>query len=303
MRPMSLKAGSCDPVLPSLTPFKAPMRNSILAALAALLLLPAAASADQVTFGSSLAGRPDLEHHTNKADTLFFNVSPQNSLKSPVSGVILEVRVKGSMNPRPGGIDGDNKWNVFHTQVIRDNANGAFTVDSSSQMLHFPVGGSPDEVHTFVPSTQCVKLGEYIAFNHFGGWNGDPAQTGARYQIFKSDPSSQMYWYERDQGTNNGSTFTPNQQRDTAGNLISNGHTAWNGFATGQPRSEELMMQVVVGTGFDSTNLCEGGLQGFEYHGVEVRPLETKVYDDGVGRVRLFCSNNTHGPCRGNVRL
>jgi hypothetical protein len=279
------------------------MRNSILAALAALLLLPAAASADQVTFGSSLAGRPDIEHHTNKADTLFFNVTPQNSLKSPVAGVILEVRVKGSMNPRPGGIDANNQWNVFHTQVIRDNGGGAFTVDSSSQMLHFPVGGSPDEVHTFVPSTQCVKQGEYIAFNHFGGWNGDPAQTGARYQIFKTDPSSQMYWYERDQGTNNGSTFTANQQRDTAGNLITNGHGAWNGYATGQPRGEELMMQVVVGTGFDSTNLCEGGLQGFEYHGVEVRPLETKVYDDGVGRVRLFCSNNTHGACRGTVRL
>ena len=279
------------------------MRSLIVALMASLLVFPAAATADQVSFGSSLAGRPDVEHHTNKADTLFFNVSPQNGLKAPVSGEILAVRVKGSMNPRPGGIDADNKWNVFHTQVIRDNANGTFTVDSSSQMLHFPVGGSPDEVHTFVPSTQCVKQGEYIAFNHFGGWNGDPAQTGARYQIFKSDPSSQMYWYEHDQGTNNGATFAPNQQVHTNGTPIGVADPAWNGFAPGQPRGEELMMQVVVGNGFDATNLCEGGLKGFEYHGVEVRPLETKVYDDGVGRVRLFCSNNTHGACRGTVRL
>ena len=279
------------------------MRSLIVAVMASLLAFPAAATADQVTFGSSLAGRPDIEHNTNKADTLFFNVTPANSLKSPVSGVILEVRVKGSMNPRPGGIDGDNKWNVFHTQVIRDNANGTFTVDSSSQLLNFPVGGSPDEIHAFVPSTQCVKQGEYVAFNHFGGWNGDPAQTGARYQIFKSAPSSQMYWYERDQGTNNGATFTPNRQQHTDGSLIASGDPAWNGFATGQPRGEELMMQVVVGTGFDATSLCEGGLKGFEYQGVEVRPLETKVYDDGVGRVRLFCSNNTHGACKGSVRL
>src|SRR3954453_17929113 len=112
------------------------MRSLIVAVMASLLVFPAAASADQVTFGSSLAGRPDIEHHTNKADTLFFNVAPQNSLKSPVSGVILEVRVKGSMNPRPGGIDADDKWNVFHTQVLLDNSNSTYTVDSSSQMLH-----------------------------------------------------------------------------------------------------------------------------------------------------------------------
>src|SRR3954452_8294485 len=104
------------------------MRFSVFAAVAALLVLPAAASADKVTFGSSLAGTPDIEHHDNKADTLFFNVSPQNSHRSPVSGQILAVRVKGAMNLR--AIDGAGKWNVFHTQVLHPNAGGTYTVDS-----------------------------------------------------------------------------------------------------------------------------------------------------------------------------
>lgn len=271
------------------------MRNSILAALAALLLVPAAAPADQVTFGSSLAGRPDVLHDQNKADTLFFNVTPQNSLRSPVSGQILAVRVKGAIVPRQG-ID-ESKWNVVHTQVLRDNGNGAFTVDSSSQTWNFPVGGSPDDVNTFVPSTQCVRAGDYVAFNHFGGWNGDPAQPGTRYQIFKSDPSSQMYWYERDQGTNNGTTFTANQQRDTAGNPIFS-----NQWTHGVPRAEEVMMQVVVGTGFDSSSLCEGGLQGSEYSGVDIQKTTFTVYDDGVAGARIGCTSG-RGFCEGAARL
>jgi hypothetical protein len=279
---------------------KAPMRNSFLAALTALLLVPAAASADQVTFGSDLSGRPDVLHEKNKADTLFFNVSAKNSHKSPVSGQILAVRVKGAMLPRQN-VD-ESKWNVFHTQVLRPNAGGTYTVDSSSQTLNFPVGGSVDEVHTFVPSTQCIRQGEYVAFNHFGGWNGDPAQPGARYQIFKRDSTSQLNWYERDQGTNNGTTFTPNQQLHTDGSPITPGDPANNGFAPGQPLGEEVMMQVVVGSGFDSTNLCEGGLQGYEYSGVAVTKTTFTVYDDGVAGARLGCTSG-RDRCEGTARL
>jgi hypothetical protein len=272
------------------------VRFSVIAALVALLVLPAAASADQVTFGSSLAGTPDIEHNQNKADTIFFNVSPQNSHQSPVSGQILAVRVKGAMNPR-AGIDEGNKWNVFHTQVLHPNAGGTYTVDSSSQTLNFPTGGPVDEVHTFVPSTQCIKQGEFVAFNHFGGWNNDPRANGAQYQIFKRDGASQLNWYERDQGTNNGTTFTPNQQRDTAGNLIFS-----NGFQPNVPLQEELMMQVVVGTGFDSSNLCEGGQQGYEYAGVLVTKTTFTVYDDGVAGARLGCTSG-RDRCEGTARL
>src|SRR3954452_23288988 len=140
-------------------PMKTPMHNSFLAAVAALLLLPAAASADIQTFGSSLQGTPDVMDNTHQADTLYFNVSPQNSHKSPASGQILEIKIKGRIVPKGPGTQA---LNLFHTQVLRPNAGGTYTVDSSSQELFFPVGGDVNEVHSFRPSTQCIKAGQYV---------------------------------------------------------------------------------------------------------------------------------------------
>jgi hypothetical protein len=271
------------------------MRFLVLGAVSALLLVPAAASADQVTFGSSLAGTPDVLHDNNLADTLFFNHSAKNSHAAPASGEILAIRVKGKIVPRAPEVDKDR--NIWHSQVLRPNADGTYTVDSSSQRFDFPIGGSADDVTTFVPSTQCIKKGQYVDFNHIGGWNGDNRETGTKYQIFKRDGDSQMYWYERDQGTNIGATFTPNRQYDTAGN-----QTFSNRFQPDAPLQEELMMQVVVGTGFDSSNLCEGGLKGYEYSGVQVQKTTFTVRDDGVAGARIGCTSG-RGFCEGTARL
>jgi hypothetical protein len=271
------------------------MRFLVLGAIGALLLVPASASADQATFGSSLAGTPDEVHDNNLADTLFFNHAAKNSTQSPVSGEILAIRVKGKIVPRAPEVDQDR--NIWHSQVLRPNADGTFTVDSSSQRFDFPIGGSADDVTTFVPSTQCIKRGEYVDFNHIGGWNGDRKETGTKYQIFKRDGDSQMYWYERDEGTNIGATFTPNRQYDTAGT-----QTFSNGFQADTPRQEELMMQVVVGSGFDSSNLCEGGLKGYEYSGVDIQKTTFSVRDDGVAGARIGCTSG-RGFCEGTLRL
>src|SRR5215204_2372061 len=277
---------------------KALMRNSLLVALAALLLIPAAASADTATFGSSLQGTPDHTDNTgpgnyHQADTLYFNYSSHNSHKSPVSGQILEVRIKGRIVPKGNG---KQDLNLFHTQVLRPNANGTFTVDSSSQDLLFPVGGDVNEVHTFRPSTQCIRAGDYVDFNYIGGWDADMSDPrGTQYQIFKNDPTSSMYWYEADNGTKNGSTWYPNQRILPTGPDTSHPQH-------GRPYARELMMQVVVGTGFDSSQLCEGGLQGFEYSGVEVTKTLFTVYDDGVAGARLGCLSG-RGFCEGTARL
>ena len=273
------------------------MRTMLIGAVGALLLaVPAAASADQVTFGSSLAGTPDIVHDDNLADTLFYNVSPHNSNRVPASGEILAIRVKGRIVPRAPEVDKDR--NIWHSQVLRPNGDGTVTVDSSSQHFYFPVGGSENDINTFVPSTQCVKQGEYVDFNHIGGWNGDGRESGTKYQIFKSDPSGVMNWYERDEGTNIGETFEPNQHRDKGGAAAQG-----NGFQSGQPvRGEELMMQVVVGTGFDSSNLCEGGLKGYEYSGVAIQKTTFTVYDDGMAGARIACTTG-RGFCEGTVRL
>ena len=271
------------------------IRKPLLAAIAALALAPATASADQVTFGSDLSGTPDVMDNTHLADYLSFNVSPKNTHKSPVSGEILAVRVKGKIWPHQEAYQRE-ALNLFHTQVLRDNGNNNFTVDSSSQHLYFPVGGDVNDVHTFVPSVQCVKAGQYVDFNHIGGWDGQ-GTGGTRYQIWKTDGNSSMNWYEHDNGTNIGSTWNANRQV--------NGNTGLEVTANpqhGRPYNRELMMQIVVGTGFDGSNLCEGGLKGFEYDGVEIIKQTFTVRDDGIGKARLSCASG-RGFCEGVARL
>jgi hypothetical protein len=151
-------------------------------------------------------------------------------------------------------------------------------------------------VHTFKPSTQCIRRGDYVDFNYIGGWDGDFGDPrGTQYQIFKRDAASVMNWYEHNDGTNNGSTWTPNQR------VLPNG-TDTAHPQNGRPYQRELMMQVVVGTGFDSSNLCEGGLQGYEYAGVEVQPQTFTVRDDGIAGTRLACTSG-RGFCEGTARL
>ena len=270
------------------------MRKLLLAACAALLLVPAAASADQVTFGSSLAGTPAVSED-HQSDSLFFNTSEGNGNASPITGQILEIRVKGTIVPQAGRSNNS----MWHSQVLSPQAGGLFHVDSSSQDLFFPVGVPADTVSRFVPSTQCIGQGQYVDFNDVGGWDGNAAQpTGTIYQIFQNRAGSSYDWYERDNGTNIGTTFNPNRRvfNRADGSPMSE---QYEGPRTGK----ELMMQVVVGSGWDASNLCPGGLQGWEYQGVEVKDVSGKVYDDGVGHARLFCSSNTKSFCKGTVRL
>ena len=125
------------------------MRHPICAALTALLLLPAAASADQATFGSDLSGTPTVtENH--QADTLFFNTTGSNSHVSPISGQILAIRVKGTVVSQTGRSNNS----MWHSQVVQPNGNGTYTVESSSQDLFFPVDVPAETVSTYVPSTQ-----------------------------------------------------------------------------------------------------------------------------------------------------
>lgn len=272
------------------------MPKPLLAAAAALLLLPASAAAERVTFGSDLSGTPDVIDSSHQADYLSFNVGGGNSHGSPVSGQILEVRVKGAIIPKGGG---KTDMNLFHTQVLAPNSDGTFTVDSTSGHQYFPVGGQPSDVHRWNigAGVQCIRKGQYVDFNHIGGWDGDfDDPRGTQYRIWKSDPASRMFWFERDNGTNNGTTFTPNYKV--------NGHT---GQITadpqnGQPYPRELMMQVVVGTGFDAVKGCEGGLKGYEYSGVNVVKQRFTIYDDGIAGARIGCTSG-RAYCQGTLRL
>lgn len=273
-------------------------------AVAFLLLLPATAAAEVQTFGSSLSATPTRDQtESHQADTLFFNTQKGgNGHASPVSGQILEVRLKGT------AIAAKDKApnTLFHTQVLEDNRNGTYTVESSSQDFYFPYDVPPETVTRYVPSVQCIDAGEVIDFNNIGGYDANPAdpsatryQNGVPYQIFATRPNSQVFWYERDNGTNIGTTFTPNKRvfNDASGAPLRE-------EVEGPRENKELLMQVVVGTGFDASNLCAGGLKGSEYRGVGIaQPWTSKVYDDGVAKVRASCPSNTHGFCEGEIGL
>ena len=273
------------------------MPKTLLAALAALLLLPASAAAEIVTFGSDLSGTPDVMDNTHQADFLSFNVGGRNSHASPVSGQILEVRVKGAIIPKGTG---KQDMNLFHTQVLTPNPDGTFKVESTSGHQYFPVGGRPSDVHSWNigAGVMCINKGQYVDFNYIGGWDGDMSDPrGTQYQIWKSDNASQLYWFERDNGTNNGTVFTPNYQVNGF-----TGQVTTSNPQNGRPYPRELMMQVVVGTGFNATKLCEGGLKGYEYSGVDVIKQRFTVYDDGVAGARIACSSG-RGYCDGTLKL
>ena len=269
------------------------MRYPIRTALALLLVLPASASADQATFGSDLVATPTVTE-SHQADTLFFNTTGANSHVAPITGEILGIRVKGTVVPQPGRSNNS----MWHSQVAQPNANGTYSVESSSQAFYFPVGVPADTVSTFVPSTQCIKAGQVLDFNNVGGWDGNPAQpSGTIYKIYSPKAGSQYNWFERDNGTNVGVTFNPGRR------IFNNPDGSFKLEQYEGPRNGELMMQVVVGNGWDASNVCPGGLKGWEYQGVEVKDVAGKVYDDGVGHARLFCPSNTKTFCKGTVRL
>lgn len=261
------------------------MKVLALLPLAALLALPSVAQAGTVTFGSDLTAPASIEDN-HQADVLYFNAPGQvNSHASPVDGEVIAVRIKGTILPRRSGAETKQIDKLFHIQTLRPNGNNSYTVLTSSDSFYFPFNVSPDTISSYrAESPHCVSTGDIVDFNDIGGWQGDPGDSpGTRYQIFARSPGSNMPWYSKDQGTNIGTTFTTEPPYT--------GH--------------ELLMQVVVATGYDAATNCPGGRKGREYQGVTLSTPDPapKVYDDGVARVRVLCPENTYQTCDGTVKL
>jgi hypothetical protein len=261
------------------------MKVSVFLAVAALLLIPTAAQADMVTFGSDLSGTPTIEDN-HQADVLYFNQPGQaNSTVSPVDGEVVAVRIKGTIQPRRSGAETKDIDRLFHLQTLRSNGNNNYTVLTASDNLYFPVGVDPNTVSTYrAVSPQCVHAGDIVNFNDIGGWQGNPADPdGTRYQIFKPSPGNNVLWFSKDAGTNIDQSFTTEPPM----------------------RDQEIMMQVTVATGYDSATNCPGGKKGQEYAGVTVTTPNPapRVYDNGIARARVLCPDNTYQGCTGAVRL
>ncbi len=239
------------------------MRPPILLSLAALLLLPASASAATQTFGSDLS-QPATLVQEHQADTAFWSssLSGTGTTLVPVDGQIKAVRIKGTAlrrpDSRPAGAPGGET--MFHVQAL-DGPRFRIT----SQDFFLPTTGDPQQVSTYAPANFCVRAGERIAFNTVGGYDGVGAQpesmggaysplspypNGTPLQIFARSAAATTPFYEQANGTDNGETMAPSG---------SGPREPGQGFVTtGTLEGQELLMQMTVATGDDRSYECGG---------------------------------------------
>lgn len=267
-------------------------------AATAALAFPASGMAALETFGSDLSApansvepdggiHPAYQGSWYGADTAFWNTKlvSGNRVTAPADGQIVEIRVKGT------AVAGPHPWNpdvppraLVHFQVIHPQPDGSMKVDLTSGGVDWPIGGDSQQITTYRPVNLCTDAGDSVDLNTWGGheWRWDQ-YGGIPMQVFSQVRGSSMNWYEKDQGTNNGQ-FLYGRARD----------------------GRELLMQTVIATGPDATDLCRGGYAQHIFRGLEIQPspqsaiLRTK---DGVVKVRTFCHGENYGSCSGRMKL
>jgi PASTA domain len=264
----------------------------------AVLAFPAAAGAATETFGSDLSApansiEPEGAIHPNYggswwgADTAFWNTTLANGgrVTAPADGQIVEVRVKGIALAGPHPFNPDVAPRALvHFQVLHPQADGSMKVDLTSGGVDWPIGGDPQQVTTYRPVNLCTHAGDSVDVNTWGGheWRWD-RYGGIPLQVFSSVRGSAFNWYEKDNGTNNGD-FLRGRTRD----------------------GRELLLQTVIATGPDATDLCPGGYSQHIFRGLEIQPspqsaiLRTR---DGVVKIRTFCHGENYGSCGGRLAV
>jgi PASTA domain len=269
----------------------------VAAVVAAVCAFPVAASAEVTVFGSDLSApansvepnggiHPFYKGDWFGADTAFWNTKLANGgqVSAPRDGQIVELRAKGIALSGPHPWDPSDPRALVHFQVLHPQPDGTVKVDLTSAGVDWPIGGDPQQVTTFRPVNLCTHRGDYVDFNTWGGheWRWDQ-YGGIPMQVFSRVRGSSMSWYEKDQGTNNGDTLR--------------GRTL---------DGRELLLQAVIASGPDASDICPGGYQQHIFRGLEIQPspqsaiLRTR---DKVAKVRTFCHYENYGACIGNLKL
>jgi hypothetical protein len=278
----------------------------LVALLLAALALPAASSAALLTVGSPLS-RPatlntaeDLNYkgtdtpvgpspeypngaivHTYHfaADDALWNTSIGGADASmPASGQAVRVRLEGCAEPAASG---PAPLTQFHLQSLSPVAGGGARVDLSSQAFNIPVcgagGGSGSTITTFEPINLCVDQGGFVAFNDEGGWVPHVYQSGVPYRVFARAAGSSFNSFLRANGTNNGDILSPGYT------------TNMDGFV--QQGGQELMLQVILGTGPDARYVCPGGTKDAPpvLSALSVHPQTAGVGRRRVVAVTIYC--------------
>ena len=204
----------------------------------AVVAVPAGAA--RVTFGSNLRA-PATIIEAHQADSAFWPTAiAGGNWVVPADGQILRIRLRGTVLRERGA---GYPLNEVHFQTLRPNGDGTMVVVLTSAPFYVPIGDDPDRITSYRPENLCAKRGDVIAFNDEGGFQyGGPGRlepghydNGAPFRVFGAVEGSTTAHYSKHDGTFNGDTLYP----------------------TSVP-GEELLMQVVLGTGADASEPCGG---------------------------------------------
>jgi murein DD-endopeptidase MepM/ murein hydrolase activator NlpD len=205
-------------------------RSAVACLAIAGLAVPGAADAKRIVFGSDLAAPANLAE-AHGADSVFWNKRLANGRgpRVPAHGQILKIRIKGKARK----LGRRKPLTLFHVQVLHPIGHHRVRVKLSAGDYHLPYRGSVNQINEWRPVNLCAHRHDRVAFNDAGGFNPKHYPSGTPFQVFSSTFGSTTNFFTKDNGTNNGARFR------------------------GKPhRHEELLMQLVLGTGKDANRYC-----------------------------------------------
>jgi hypothetical protein len=225
------------------------------------------------------------------ADTaLWATVKSGGSTAVPATGQATKIEVEGCARR---ATNGPLPLPTIHFQDLSPLSGGGAKVNITSQGFDLPVcgengGAGASTVTTYLPVNLCVSAGDYVGLNDSGGYVQTYYRSGVPYQVFGAVTGATTDSFIKDNGTGNGSVFSPAVT------------SAMDGFAVNH--NEELLMRVTLATDGDATHICPGGKAGLP---PALAPIRVSPQTDGVNHSRIvavamFCRVS---PCNGVATL
>lgn len=212
--------------------------RAVALALCAAVALTCAPAADGKIrrFGSSLKAKAKV-HESRGSDTVYWHRRSSRGAKSPGTGQVLSVKIKGkALSDRVPGDSRRGGETLFHLQTLVPQSGGRTLVGATSGPLYMPNQNARTQgITTFRPGNLCIKKGETVGFNTVGGYWPEGYPSGTPMLIFAKRPRSKF-------------------RRFTGGGQTGNGAV----FGSETVSRRELLMQVKIGTGRHSNGICRG---------------------------------------------
>jgi hypothetical protein len=258
----------------------------LLVTLASALAVTGTAHAAVTPFGSDLSA-PANAVNSHGADTAFWNatLAGGQAVTAPEDGQITSIKVKGGVLT---STKNSQLARLIHFQVLRPVGGTKNRVQLTSGNFYLPRSDDQQIVTTYrTPQlvNLCVNKGNIVVLNTIGGFEFRPNNSvaGSELQVFSDVPGSLVRWYEKDNGTNNGTTL-PNFK---------------------ELPDQELLMQTVVSSGPNATDICPGGYRQHIFRGLDVKAAPQPALKVKQRRARLKgqCHVENYGGCFGKLRL